>query len=144
LEERVQDLGAFIRGQREIAQLSLRRLAELAGVSNPYLSQIERGLRHPSAEILQQIAKGLRVSAESLYVRAGILDDEREASASVIEAIQRDAGLTPGQKQTLVTVYESFRAQNGRPAGPMAAGPPAVDEPDGQTVAPGSSTGAVA
>jgi transcriptional regulator with XRE-family HTH domain len=129
LEERVQDLGAFIRGQREIAQMSLRRLSELAGVSNPYLSQIERGLRHPSAEILQQIAKGLRVSAESLYVRAGILDDDGSRSVSVIDAIEHDPALSPDQKQTLVTVYESFLAQNGTAsaARPDAAADPAVE-----------------
>ena len=85
------DLGEFIRSQREVTQLSLRRLAELAGVSNPYLSQIERGLRRPSAEILQQIAKALRISAESLYVRAGILDPDGVADElTVREAIQRD------------------------------------------------------
>ena len=105
-----QDLGEFIRSQREITQLSLRRLADQAGVSNPYLSQIERGLRRPSAEILQQIAKALRISAESLYVRAGILDPEGFGEVSVREAVQRDPVLTPDQKHTLITVYESFLA----------------------------------
>ena len=90
LSSQWQDLGEFIRGQREITQLSLRRLAELADVSNPYLSQIERGLRRPSAEILQQIAKALQISAESLYVRAGILDADTIADTSVREAILRD------------------------------------------------------
>jgi transcriptional regulator with XRE-family HTH domain len=110
LSSQWQDLGEFIRGQREITQLSLRRLAELADVSNPYLSQIERGLRRPSAEILQQIAKALQISAESLYVRAGILDADTIADTSVREAILRDPYLTIDQKQTLLTVYESFVA----------------------------------
>ncbi len=111
LSSQWQDLGEFIRGQREITQLSLRRLAELADVSNPYLSQIERGLRRPSAEILQQIAKALQISAESLYVRAGILDADTIADTSVREAILRDPYLTIDQKHTLLTVYESFVAQ---------------------------------
>jgi transcriptional regulator with XRE-family HTH domain len=106
------DLGEFIRTQREVTQLSLRRLAELAGVSNPYLSQIERGLRRPSAEILQQIAKALRISAESLYMRAGILDpDGLNDELTVREAVKRDATLTADQKHTLLAVYESFVAQ---------------------------------
>jgi transcriptional regulator with XRE-family HTH domain len=106
------DLGEFIRGQRRVAEMSLRKLSEMAGVSNPYLSQIERGLRRPSAEILQQIAKALRIQAETLYVRAGILDDHDEDSISVIEAINQDGQLTPVQKQTLVRVYESFKAEH--------------------------------
>lgn len=106
------DLGEFIRDQREVTQLSLRRLAEMAGVSNPYLSQIERGLRRPSAEILQQIAKALRISAESLYVRAGILDPDGLPEVSVREAIQRDPALTSDQKHSLLTVYESFVARH--------------------------------
>jgi transcriptional regulator with XRE-family HTH domain len=110
LSSQWQDLGEFIRGQREITQLSLRRLAELAEVSNPYLSQIERGLRRPSAEILKQIAKALQISAESLYVRAGILDADTIADTSVREAILRDPYLTTDQKHTLLTVYESFVA----------------------------------
>ena len=104
------EIDEFIRGQREITQLSLRRLAELADVSNPYLSQIERGLRRPSAEILQQIAKALQISAESLYVRAGILDADTIADTSVREAVLRDPYLTVDQKHTLLTVYESFVA----------------------------------
>src|SRR4051812_3907678 len=119
------DLGEFIRGQREVTQLSLRRLAEMAGVSNPYLSQIERGLRRPSAEILQQIAKALRISAESLYVRAGILDEDFAPEVHVREAIQRDPLLTTEQKHTLITVYESFLAQ--RPTAPAAASTSARD-----------------
>jgi transcriptional regulator with XRE-family HTH domain len=111
------DLGEFIRSQREITQLSLRRLAELAEVSNPYLSQIERGLRRPSAEILQQIAKALRISAESLYIRAGILDAEDE-QLSVRDVIGRDERLTAEQKHTLLTVYDSFLAQNSAASTP--------------------------
>jgi transcriptional regulator with XRE-family HTH domain len=102
------DVGEFIRHQREVARMSVRRLAELAGVSNPYLSQIERGLRRPSAEILQQIARALHVSAEQLYVRAGILDPESAVQMAVPDAISRDERLTPEQKQSLLTVYESF------------------------------------
>src|ERR1700754_2899222 len=94
----VDDIGAYIRSQRESAQVSLRQLARTAGVSNPYLSQIERGLRKPSAEILQQIAKGLRISAEQLYVQAGILD-ERVGDATVVAAILGDTVLTERQKQ---------------------------------------------
>ena len=101
-------MGEFIRHQREVARLSVRRLAEAAGVSNPYLSQIERGLRRPSADILQQIAKALHVSAEQLYVRAGILDPESAVQMAVPDAISRDERLTPEQKQSLLTIYESF------------------------------------
>lgn len=106
----VEDIGGYIRQQREGAQVSLRQLAKLAGVSNPYLSQVERGLRKPSAEILQQIAKGLRISAEALYVKAGILE-ERPASV-VTEAVLADAELTERQKQVLLDVYQSFRREN--------------------------------
>lgn len=102
------DVGAFIRSQRERAKMSVRRLAELADVSNPYLSQIERGLRKPSAEILQQVAKALRISVETLYVRAGMLPDTDRASVGVLEAIDADTSLTPDQKQALRNVYESF------------------------------------
>ncbi|MDQ2707238.1 MAG: helix-turn-helix domain-containing protein [Actinomycetota bacterium] len=112
----VEDIGAYIRQQREGAQVSLRQLARLAGVSNPYLSQVERGLRKPSAEILQQIAKGLRISAEALYVRAGILE-ERPAGA-VTDAVFADLDLTERQKQVLLDVYQSFRRENE--AAPLA------------------------
>jgi transcriptional regulator with XRE-family HTH domain len=108
---RVGTIGDFIKEQREQAQVSLRQLSKLAGVSNPYLSQIERGLRKPSAEILQQIAKGLRISAEQLYVRAGILE-HRSGSDELIGAIFADAGLTERQKSVLVEIYESFRREN--------------------------------
>jgi len=105
-------LGDFIRNQREVASMSVRRLADLAGVSNPYLSQIERGLRRPSAEILQQLAKALKISVETLYVRAGLLADPTDATApSVREAIARDATLNAEQKHALLNVYESFVAK---------------------------------
>jgi transcriptional regulator with XRE-family HTH domain len=108
--DRLADLGAFIREQRETARLSVRRLSELAEVSNPYLSQIERGLRRPSAEILQQIAKGLKISAETLYVRAGILDPERHHEG-LEEAILNDQRLTRSQKEAMLGVYRSFVGQ---------------------------------
>ena len=104
------DIGAFIRSQRVAAEVSLRQLAERAGVSNPYLSQIERGLRKPSADVLAQIAKGLRVSAEVLYVRAGILE-ERPASP-VRDALLVDSTISERQKQMLLEIYESFRREN--------------------------------
>lgn len=105
-------IGEFIREQREQAQVSLRQLARLAGVSNPYLSQIERGLRKPSADILQQIAKGLRISAEQLYVRAGILEAPA-GDPQVVSAILADTVLTERQKQVLIEIYESFRREGG-------------------------------
>ncbi len=109
-------LGDYLREQRQAAKLSLRQLSELAGVSNPYLSQIERGLKRPSAEILQQLAKGLEVSAESLYVRAGILDDEYAGTippvADVRRAIAADPALTVRQKKTLIDIYESYVEQD--------------------------------
>jgi transcriptional regulator with XRE-family HTH domain len=104
------DIGDYIRQQRNSAQISLRQLAKLAGVSNPYLSQIERGLRKPSAEILQQIAKGLRISAEALYVQAGIL--EQRVGGAVVDAVLADPDLTERQKQVLLDVYETFRRDN--------------------------------
>ncbi|HXR70128.1 helix-turn-helix transcriptional regulator [Actinocrinis sp.] len=125
----VAQLGAYIREQRENAQYSLRQLAQAAGVSNPYLSQIERGLRKPSAEILQQLAKALKISAETLYVQAGLLDgapehseaytggadgthgEDAAASSRVIAAITADQALTRRQKQILREIYESFRAE---------------------------------
>src|SRR6478672_398488 len=108
-----ESLGDYLREQRQNARLSLRQLSELAGVSNPYLSQIERGLKKPSAEILKELARGLEVSAETLYVRAGILD-EKPAPAyegpSVLEAIAKDPVLTDRQRAVLVDVYTSFTA----------------------------------
>lgn len=108
----VESLGEYLHDQRVSAQLSLRQLAEQAGVSNPYLSQIERGLRRPSAEVLGQLAKALRISAEQLYVRAGIIDPDERGVTSVELAILADAGLTERQKQSLLDVYSSFVALN--------------------------------
>jgi transcriptional regulator with XRE-family HTH domain len=118
------DIGEYIRQQRSNAKISLRQLSKLAGVSNPYLSQIERGVRKPSAEILQQIAKGLRISAEALYVQAGILD--LPTGGPVGDAIRADEGLTERQKQVLLDVYESFRRENAA-ARPAADGEPATE-----------------
>jgi transcriptional regulator with XRE-family HTH domain len=108
----VEGLGDYLREQRVSAQLTLRQLAEQAGVSNPYLSQIERGLRRPSAEVLQQIAKALRISAEQLYLRAGIVSPDAGTGGSVELAVLGDASLTERQKQTLLDVYASFLALN--------------------------------
>jgi transcriptional regulator with XRE-family HTH domain len=131
------DLGEFIREQRRTAQISVRQLAKLAGVSNPYLSQIERGLRRPSAEIMQQIAKGLRISAEALYVQAGILD-ERVVGGAVVDAIIADPTITERQKQVMVEVYDSFRKENlRRDADEAAANRAQVS--GGNTSASGSS-----
>jgi transcriptional regulator with XRE-family HTH domain len=117
---KVGSIGAFIREQREQAQVSVRQLAKLTGVSNPYLSQIERGLRKPSAEILQQIANGLRISAEQLYLRAGILET-REGDAHVVTAIIADTVLTERQKSALVEIYESFCRENATPVATATA-----------------------
>jgi transcriptional regulator with XRE-family HTH domain len=124
-KERWRDLGSFIREQRGSARLSLRRLSELAGISNPYLSQIERGLRRPSAEILQQIAKALRISAETLYVQAGILEAPVGAP-DLTRAILADQTISEEQKQALVRIYLSFRRDHedeGREQGPQAPSP---------------------
>lgn len=112
-------MGSFIREQRTLAELSVRRLAELAGVSNPYLSQIERGLRKPSAEILQQLAHALQVSAEQMYVQAGILDEDATPPARDLESAIRDAAeLTESQRKALLGVYRSFvAADDGTPVG---------------------------
>jgi transcriptional regulator with XRE-family HTH domain len=112
IEQRLHDLGEFIRDQRNSASLSMRKLSELAGISNPYLSQIERGLRKPSAEILQQIAHGLRISAESLYVRAGFLEQRDEAVPDLEHEIRRDPTLSDRQKDVLLEVYRSFRSDD--------------------------------
>jgi len=116
--DKVKDLGAFIREQRNAAQKSLRHLATEAGVSNPYLSQIERGLRKPSAEILQSIARALRISAETLYVKAGFLE---ERHTDLAEAIRADPGLSESQKRSLLEVYLSFRREPGDGDGDTAA-----------------------
>jgi transcriptional regulator with XRE-family HTH domain len=150
----VGSIGEYIRQQREQAKISMRQLASAAGVSNPYLSQIERGLRRPSAEILQQIAKGLRISAEALYVQAGILEDRRPDSG-VRAAVLADPELTERQKQVLLEIYESFRRElavgvidgtgpNGSgPAGRELTGPDgaaegAAPEMAGRTQPPGA------
>ncbi len=109
----VGNLGEYLREQRRNAQLTLRQLADAAGVSNPYLSQIERGLRRPSAEILQQLAKALRISAETLYVQAGILDERDREEAEVRSVILADPSINDRQKQVLLQIYESFRKENG-------------------------------
>ncbi|MCV7432101.1 helix-turn-helix domain-containing protein [Mycolicibacterium bacteremicum] len=113
------DIGSYIRTQREAAQVSVRQLAEKAGVSNPYLSQIERGLRKPSADVLNQIAKALRVSAEVLYVQAGIL--EPSEGSKVRDAIVTDTAITERQKQVLLDIYTSFCQQNEAEAEAEAA-----------------------
>jgi transcriptional regulator with XRE-family HTH domain len=134
----VNSIGQYIREQREQAKISMRQLAQSAGVSNPYLSQIERGLRKPSADILQQIARGLRISAEALYVQAGILED-RPSDSGVRSALLADPGLSERQKQMLIEIYESFRRENAasaeamsddsEPAGPaeLTAGAPGAE-----------------
>ncbi len=143
MPDRWADLGEFIRQQRETARLSLRKLSEVAGISNPYLSQIERGLRKPSAEILQQIAKGLHLSAETLYVRAGILERDLD-DQDIVRMIRTDPHLDPYQREALVRIYLSFLHENGyepdenaiddsaAPIGPQhaesSAGPESTDE----------------
>lgn len=124
---KVREVGKFIRDQRNVASLSLRKLSSLAGVSNPYLSQIERGLRRPSAEILKEIAKALSISAETLYIKAGILD-ERDEDIDTVGAIRRDPTVSEKQKQLLIGLYESFKAplpvtQRRRTTAPGSAKP---------------------
>ncbi|MBM7082259.1 helix-turn-helix domain-containing protein [Micromonospora sp. MMS20-R2-29] len=133
------DVGGFIRDLRRNAKISLRQLAEQAGVSNPYLSQIERGLRKPSAEVLQQLASALRVSTPAMYLRAGLLDDKE--GQGVLAAIAVDPDLTMAQKQSLSQIYETFRRENTRLAEAEAAtNPPAEDEPVAATdEAPGTA-----
>jgi transcriptional regulator with XRE-family HTH domain len=141
----VSSIGTFIRAQREQARISMRQLSQAAGVSNPYLSQIERGLRKPSADILQQLAKGLRISAEALYAQAGILEDRPEG-ASIRDAVLADPELTERQKQILIELYESFRNEaapaemtpGGGPAPAARAETPATGdgEPDHMVSSP--------
>jgi transcriptional regulator with XRE-family HTH domain len=119
-EHRWRDLGEFIREQRRITHLSLRKLSEMAGISNPYLSQIERGMRKPSADILQQIARALEISAETLYVRAGILE-EKPGDGDLSSEIRRDPHLSEEQKKALLRIYWSFRYENGDPVPPTSA-----------------------
>jgi transcriptional regulator with XRE-family HTH domain len=130
----VESLGEYLKEQRVASRLSLRQLAEQAGVSNPYLSQIERGLRKPSAEVLQQIAKALRISAEQLYIRAGIISPEDSvggpAGSTVELAVLSDSGLTERQKQSLLDVYSSFLAMNA------SANPVVISADDEITTSP--------
>jgi transcriptional regulator with XRE-family HTH domain len=114
----IDSLGEFLKEQRRAARLTLRQMAEQTGISNPYLSQIERGLRKPSAEVLQQLAKGLRISAETLYLRAGILDPDDHQVRSVELAVLGDPVLTGRQKRVLLDIYASFRHENDRVAQP--------------------------
>ncbi|MGA2836443.1 MAG: helix-turn-helix transcriptional regulator [Acidimicrobiales bacterium] len=144
LPERFNELGSFIREQRSSARLSLRRLSELAGISNPYLSQIERGLRRPSAEILQQIAKALRISAETLYVQAGILE-RPTGDTDLSRHIFADQHLTEEQRQALMRIYLSFRHENEDLTGTgpdFAAAPPAEDGGGGEPTDIAGSTAA--
>ena len=123
----VGSLGEYLAEQRRHAQLSLRQLSDLAGVSNPYLSQIERGLRKPSADVLQQLAKALRISAETLYIRAGILDPDDSSdgrrAAGVVDAVLLDPALNERQKQSLLDVYASFVRENTSPDEPDEPAP---------------------
>lgn len=105
-------LGDFIKEQRRVARLSLRKLSDMADISNPYLSQIERGLRKPSAEILQQLAKALRISAETLYVQAGILDEKEPGGPDLASAISDETSLTDSQKRAMLQILRSFQAEN--------------------------------
>ncbi len=142
LPTRMHDLGEFIREQRRVAHLSLRKLSDMAGISNPYLSQIERGLRKPSAEILQQIAKALRISAETLYIRAGILE-EREGESDLVDAILRANTITEVQKQTLISVYQAFRHENeGVQVSPAVPAPETNNLPDAVLASRGEESGA--
>jgi transcriptional regulator with XRE-family HTH domain len=137
----VSTIGSYIREQREQARISLRQLAQAAGVSNPYLSQIERGLRRPSADILQQIAKALRISAEALYVQAGFLED-RVPGSGVRDAVLTDPDLNERQKQVLIEIYESFRKESVTAAAqdPPDGADPALSQ--GTLYQPGPSQGA--
>jgi transcriptional regulator with XRE-family HTH domain len=139
----VNTIGAYIREQREQAKISLRQLAQAAGVSNPYLSQIERGLRRPSADILQQIAKGLRVSAEALYVQAGFLED-RPPGHGVRDAVLADPELTERQKQMLIEIYESFRNEAAARTVPPGQAEPAADPARAATEPDDSAAGTAA
>ncbi|MFI1979407.1 helix-turn-helix domain-containing protein [Streptomyces wedmorensis] len=131
----VGNLGEYLREQRRTAQLSLRQLAEAAGVSNPYLSQIERGLRKPSAEVLQQVAKALRISAETLYVRAGILDEKEREDLETRAVILADPSINERQKQVLLQIYDSFRKENAAEAAAAAATAVAAAAAAGQATA---------
>ncbi|MDQ0794887.1 helix-turn-helix domain-containing protein [Streptomyces sp. B1I3] len=138
----VGNLGEYLREQRRTAQLSLRQLADAAGVSNPYLSQIERGLRKPSAEVLQQVAKALRISAETLYVRAGILDEREREELETRAVILADPSINERQKNVLLQIYDSFRKENGFEVAPDTGAevPGAVDA--GSRIDPDAESGA--
>jgi transcriptional regulator with XRE-family HTH domain len=136
------DVGGFIRDLRRNAKISLRQLAEQAGVSNPYLSQIERGLRKPSAEVLQQLASALRVSTPAMYLRAGLLDDKE--GQGVLAAIAVDPDLTMAQKQSLSQIYETFRRENVRLAEATAAANPGPATPTPATAGTAPETTAAA
>ncbi|MFF8512324.1 helix-turn-helix domain-containing protein [Streptomyces sp. NPDC015492] len=136
----VGNLGEYLREQRRTAQLSLRQLADAAGVSNPYLSQIERGLRKPSAEVLQQVAKALRISAETLYVRAGILDETEREELETRAVVLADPSINERQKQVLLQIYDSFRKENAAEAAAAATG--SAEAPAGSaTGGPGGPAG---
>ena len=130
LGDQLNSLGDFIAAQRRAAELTLRQLAEQTGISNPYLSQIERGLRKPSAEVLQQLSKALRVSAETLYIRAGILDPLEHPVTSVEVAVLADPAITERQKRVLIDVYTSFVKENGPTATASASGTSPADPED--------------
>lgn len=135
----VGNLGEYLREQRNAAQLSLRQLADAAGVSNPYLSQIERGLRKPSAEVLQQVAKALRISAETLYVRAGILDEREREELETRAVILADPSINERQKNVLLQIYDSFRRENGFvPETEKADQTPEADAMPGADATPGA------
>src|SRR2546427_8133243 len=136
---KIRQLGEFIRNQRKGARLSLKSVSAVAGVSIPYLSQIERGLRKPSAEILQAIAKGLRISAETLYVQAGILEDR--PVTDVVSAVMSDPALTERHKQTLVEIYSAFREEAGRTPAELTVGPGRAGSRNAKKSPPGSGRG---
>ncbi|MGW0431346.1 helix-turn-helix domain-containing protein [Micromonospora sp. NPDC003197] len=133
------DIGGFIRDLRRNAKISLRQLAEQAGVSNPYLSQVERGLRKPSAEVLQQLANALRVSTPVMYLRAGLLDDKE--GQGVLAAIATDPDLTLAQKQSLSQIYETFRRENIRHRAEAAESSAEAGEPSAEAARPEATTG---
>lgn len=130
LGEQLGSVGEFIAGQRRAAELTLRQLAELAGISNPYLSQIERGLRRPSAEVLQQLSKALRVSAETLYVRAGILDPTDDQANTVEMAVLADPAISERHKRVLIDVYASFVAEHATAVAADEPEPSTTDRPE--------------
>ncbi|HET9650075.1 MAG TPA: helix-turn-helix transcriptional regulator [Microlunatus sp.] len=127
LGEQLESLGEYIAAQRRVAGVTIRQLAEQAGVSNPYLSQIERGLRRPSAEVLQQLAKALRISAETLYVQAGILDPQDHPTTTVEMAVLADPSITERQKRVLIDVYTSFVHENEAKPEPITPAAAATD-----------------